>query len=122
MPAGVAKHFAFMIPSDAVDAARAKLFVADQRLAGPLAICPEGGYPIGERLKLMGKTGVEHHPMAGCLLRICDEPDCLHTLGVKGVGAADNCLVMGGIPEIGVQTQPDADGSQKIMPAGIIAE
>ena len=34
----VAEHFAFVIPPHAVDAAGAKLFVADQRFAGPLAV------------------------------------------------------------------------------------
>ena len=46
MPAGVAKHLAFLITADAVDAARAKLFVADQRLAGPLAVRAEVVYQL----------------------------------------------------------------------------
>ena len=62
MPAGVAEHLAFVIAPDAVHAARAKLFGADHRFAGPLAVRAEARYPVGIKLKCSARNWAGESP------------------------------------------------------------
>ncbi len=58
VPAGVTEHVAFPVPANAGDASRAKLLVADQRFAGPLAIGAEGEESTDTLMLVMGWPGL----------------------------------------------------------------
>ena len=57
MPAGIAEDFAFAIAADAVDAAGAELFIANEGFAGPLTVGAHAGEPVRIDGKLPGEVG-----------------------------------------------------------------